>query len=182
VSKKEQRLSRDLQKEFDLTPVQAAGLVGNLSHESKGLNSSQKESNKGKKLTSREDGIGWAQWSNVRHGNFIRFAKKNGLNINTDKANRAFLFHELNGPEKRTIAALKKTKTIDEASRVATNLYLRPDQSINPKTKKARHNPDERLKISNKILKESSKKQKETKPKDDGSISIEDEKKRTEAI
>ena len=98
-----ERLSRDL----GLTQEQAAGIVGNLYHESAGFRELQEINPK-----SGRGGYGWAQWTGPRREEYEAFAKRMGLSPSSDEANYLFLIEDLRSKYKDTLDAIKKTKTI----------------------------------------------------------------------
>jgi hypothetical protein len=104
-------LLKKLMHQFDLTPVQAAAIVGNLAHESGGFKHHQEL----KPLKGR-GGIGWAQWTASRRVDFEKFAKQNNLDITSNAASWAFLVKELSAKyHGRAITAIKKTNTLEKA-------------------------------------------------------------------
>jgi hypothetical protein len=68
------RLTRDLQRDFGLTSNQAAGIVGNLAHESDGFKAYQEYN-----PTAGRGGAGWAQWTGSRRSGFEGYVKQNNL-------------------------------------------------------------------------------------------------------
>jgi hypothetical protein len=105
------RLMDRLMKEKGLTRAQAAGIVGNLAHESASFTQSQEQNPRG-----GQGGLGYAQWTGPRRVAFENWAKSKGLDPTSDKASEEYL---LNGdPEfAGAVAAVKKTDTVDAASR-----------------------------------------------------------------
>ncbi|MGO4287980.1 phage tail tip lysozyme, partial [Bosea sp. TAB14] len=79
-----------LMADFGFTREQAAGIVGNLGHESGGLNELQERN-----PTSGRGGYGWAQWTGPRRRAFEAWAAEKGLDPASDEANYGFLRHEL---------------------------------------------------------------------------------------
>lgn len=100
-----------LMKKYGLTREQAAGVVGNLAHESTGFTAYHE----GGKAPNR-GGVGWAQWTGARRKDFERFAAKNGLNPTSDEASWRFLTE--GDPETaRAMAEVRKQKTVSGAMR-----------------------------------------------------------------
>jgi hypothetical protein len=99
-----------LREDFDLTAEQAAGILGNLGHESAGLTAFQEVG-----PTAGRGGFGWAQWTGPRRVQFESYCARNKLNLKGDKANYAWLFLELKRAFKGTIKALKKADSLEEA-------------------------------------------------------------------
>ncbi len=104
------KIMRQLMEEFDLTDVQAAGILGNIGHECTGfheLHERGQPENKG--------GYGWAQWTGPRRVAFFAWCKKHDLEWQTDDANYGFLKNELESSERRAISAVSKTSNLEEA-------------------------------------------------------------------
>lgn len=103
-----------LVKEDGLTPEQAAGIVGNLGHESGGFRHF-KEVGGG--------GLGWAQWTGVRARAFLSWSKRHGLDPHSDEANWGFLHAD---PEwKRAIGAVRGAHSTVDAMRAFEQSYER---------------------------------------------------------
>jgi hypothetical protein len=133
---KSAKLTSDLMKDLGLTREQAAGLVGNLAHESAGLNINIEEKVANKHGTK---GYGLAQWTDNppgkgRRTQLANFAKENGLEINTYEAQYKFLVKELQTTEGRALRLLKNAKTPEEAA--AAGVAFERPQHYNSK------NPD----------------------------------------
>ena len=104
-------LTRKLMIRYGLKDFQAAGIVGNLGHESNGfqtLHEIGQPDGKG--------GYGWAQWTGPRRRDFFDWCKENNLDWHSDAANEGFLFHELDTSYKSVITHLKTTKTLADAT------------------------------------------------------------------
>lgn len=118
------RLMNDLISEFGISKAQAAGVVGNLAHESAGFNTLQEID---PLIEGSRGGFGYAQWTGPRRKQFEEWSASQGLDPSSYEANKGFLVHELkNTPEKRVLDSLKKTKTADQAARVFSDEFLRP--------------------------------------------------------
>jgi hypothetical protein len=104
------RISSDLQRDFGLTPSQAAGVIGNLGHESGGFKYYQEIN-----PTAGRGGAGWAQWTGPRRTAFENYTRANGLNPNSYQANYGFLKNELTGTHSSALAALRKAQTVKDA-------------------------------------------------------------------
>ena len=103
-----------LMKDFGLTRDQAAGVVGNLGHESAGFKAYQE----GKPLIpGSRGGAGWAQWTGPRRRAFEKWASERGLDPRSDEANYGFLAHELQTTHKGALAAVRRSRSADEAMR-----------------------------------------------------------------
>lgn len=109
-----------------LTQNQAAGVVGNLMHES-GDRTLTKIDNIGDKGTS----FGMAQWHDTSKGvgrwtNLINFAKSKGTSEKDFKTQLEFVWHELESNPK-WLTHLKATTTIDGATRSFMENFERPN-------------------------------------------------------
>lgn len=119
-----QRLMGDLMRDFGLTEAQAAGVVGNLDHESGGFKSLQEieplvEGSRG--------GYGYAQWTGPRRRAFEAWAAENGLDPASYEANYGFLRHELTAtPEGAVIDKLRGAQDPATAATIFSKTFLRP--------------------------------------------------------
>ena len=119
-----QRLMGDLQKDFDLSPEQAAGFVGNLAHESGGFQTLQEVD---PTVAGSRGGFGYAQWTGDRRKQFEDFAKKNNLDPSSYEANYGFLKFELtNTKEGQFLDQLRKAGDARSAADIVSNNFLRP--------------------------------------------------------
>jgi hypothetical protein len=97
-------------KEFGgLTDEDAAAILGNLGHESRGLTAFQEES---PTIKGSAGGWGWAQWTGMGKGGrrrlFFEWVAAHGNpGPKSDEANFGFLVHELQTSHRRAITALK---------------------------------------------------------------------------
>src|SRR5690606_32940548 len=95
-------LARDLQ----ITPQQAAGIVGQLGYESAGL---QAINERQPVVPGSRGGFGWAQWTGPRRQQFEAWAQQNNMDVSTPAANYGFLVHELtNTPEGRVLDSVRQ--------------------------------------------------------------------------
>lgn len=117
------KLLSDLKRDFGLTNEQAAGVVGNLMHESGGFNSLQEVN-----PSAGRGGYGYAQWTGDRRRAFESYAENRGLEPSSYEANYGYLKHELETDpyERRQFNTVKKAKTADEAARLVSENFLRP--------------------------------------------------------
>lgn len=119
-----QRLMADLQEELGLTPDQAAGIVGNLAHESGGFRSLQEIA---PLVPGSRGGFGYAQWTADRRVNFENWSAERGLDPRSYKANLGFLLHELqNTPEGAVLDRLRGARNAAEATQIFSETFLRP--------------------------------------------------------
>jgi hypothetical protein len=120
------RIMGDLILDFGLTPIQAAGLVGNLAHESAGFTAMQEKN----PIGGGQGGLGWAQWTGPRRRSFEAWARQKGFPIDSYAANYGYLKAELSGEVpgsdyRHAITQLKKTSTIQAATETFEAFYER---------------------------------------------------------
>lgn len=96
-----------LQRDLGLTKEQAAGIVGNLGHESGGFKYYQ-EIGSG----ANSGGRGWAQWTGPRRRSFLAYSKAQGLDPRGDEASYRYLLHELRTTESGALRAVKRQSTV----------------------------------------------------------------------
>lgn len=101
-----------------LSPIQAAGVVGNL----------QQESNFDTKVLGfdKTGSVGIAQWLGERKTNLLNFAKNKGKEYSDLDTQLDFIIHELNTTEKNAYKALKQANTVEEATKAFAWKYERP--------------------------------------------------------
>lgn len=115
---------RRLSSDLNLTPQQAAGVVGQLGHESAGLQAINEEN---PAVPGGRGGFGWAQWTGPRRQAFEQWAAENKADVSDPEANYQFLLHELKDtPEGRVLPALRAAPDAQAAGRVFTDQFLRP--------------------------------------------------------
>jgi peptidoglycan hydrolase-like protein with peptidoglycan-binding domain len=113
------RVMADLIHDFDLTPEQAAGIVGNL-----GAESGLRAINEVRPLVSgSRGGFGWAQWTGTRRRQFESWVAGHRLDPTSYEANYGFLKAELSGSvpngdagARQAIAHVKRTTTVEAAA------------------------------------------------------------------
>ncbi|WP_316196561.1 phage tail tip lysozyme [Bradyrhizobium sp. SZCCHNS3053] len=120
-SGKAPQIMRNLMNDFGLTKEQAAGIVGNLGHESGGFSLMQEKN----PLGGGRGGWGWAQWTGPRRHQFEAWAAARGLDPRSDEANYGFMKHELSTNYASTIDAVKRTNSVGDATRVFEAGYER---------------------------------------------------------
>ncbi len=121
----------DLIRDFDLEDFQAAGIVGNGGGESRGFTDVQEDN---PTVAGSAGGLGHFQWTGRSTNNNRRLVFEQWLARNADKgwtaetyeANYSMLFRELVGTERAALAALKTTRTLDEATEVFMLKFERP--------------------------------------------------------
>lgn len=118
------RLMGDLMNDFGLSKDQAAGVVGNLSHESGGFKSLQELN---PVVPGSRGGYGYAQWTGPRRKQFEGWSKENNLDPSSYEANYGFLKHELqNTPEGSVLEGLRGAQSAGEAAELFSKGFLRP--------------------------------------------------------
>ena len=106
---------QDLISTFDLSPVQAAAVVGNLGTESQNFTAYHEHGqpeNKG--------GYGWAQWTGPRRKAFFTWADAHKLPRESEAASLGFLEHELQTSHREAVVALKRQTVLS----VATHVFM----------------------------------------------------------
>lgn len=117
----------NLQKDFNLTPNQAAGVVANLWYESGGMNPGMNEGGRaGAPTSNMGQGYGVAQWTGSRKREFLDFAAQHNLNPSSVEANYAFLKHELQTTHADAIRAVKGTSSAQGATAAFCNVFECP--------------------------------------------------------
>lgn len=103
--------------------AQAAGIVGNLIHESGGLQPGIKNPGDG---SDGSDSIGVGQWNGKRASDLKAFAAAQGKDWHDYGVQLAFVDHELNGAYSGTKQKLLAAQSPDEAAGVIVTGYERP--------------------------------------------------------
>jgi hypothetical protein len=114
-------IMKRLMSDFGLSVEQAAGIVGNLGHESGGFKHMQEIS----PLGGGRGGYGWAQWTGPRRDAFISWCKQNNLDPTSDEGNYGFLKHELQTSEKKSITAVKQASSVADAVKLFEDKFER---------------------------------------------------------
>jgi hypothetical protein len=99
------------------TKEQAAGMVGNLIHESDLLPTAKGDSGKSR---------GIAQWRGGRFRNLKEFAKRCGTSWRDYDTQLHFIVYELNGDEAQACRKLRQAKSVRAAAVAFGRHYLRP--------------------------------------------------------
>jgi Phage tail lysozyme len=105
-------------KDLRITPVQAAGIVGNFGHES-GLVPGIQEVG----ARPPAGGVGWGQWTGARRGLFEAWCRERRERPNSVEANYGFAVHELIGSYAHVVAALRGCHSIAAAASVFEKEY-----------------------------------------------------------
>ena len=106
-------IMRKLMSAFGLDEIQAAGILGNLGHESAGFRLLREVGQ-----PEGRGGYGWAQWTGPRRRLFLDWCGQENLDWHSDDANYGFLEHELRTSQSGSIRALLNTSELEEAVRV----------------------------------------------------------------
>ena len=118
------RVKSDLMRDFGLSTEQAAGIVGNLAHESGGFGTLQEIK---PMIPGSRGGFGYAQWTGPRRRQFESWAAENKLDPASYEANYGFLKHELaNTGEGRVLDRIRQTNDPTQATRIFSDVFLRP--------------------------------------------------------
>jgi hypothetical protein len=106
------------------TPAQAAGIVGNLIHESVGLNTGARNPGDGR---DGSDSVGLAQWNSTRAVALKAFAAQNKADWRDFNIQLAFVQNELETSEAPAARRLREAKTPREAAAAFAEYFLRPE-------------------------------------------------------
>ena len=101
----------DLIATFDLTPVQAAAIAGNLGTESQNFTAYHEHGQ-----AENKGGYGWAQWTGPRRKSFFAWADANKLNRDSEAASLGYLEHELQTSYAGAITTLKAQTELTAAT------------------------------------------------------------------
>jgi hypothetical protein len=124
------KLVSDLEEALGITRAQAAGLVGNLDHETGGFKFMQELD---PVVPGSRGGLGFAQWTGTRRKEFEAWAASNDMDVNSYEANLGYLVHEIsNTSEGRFLEELEGASTAEEAARIVSRKYLRPGKPNMP--------------------------------------------------
>jgi|HubBroStandDraft_1064217.scaffolds.fasta_scaffold55111_2 hypothetical protein len=109
-----------LMKDFDLTPVQAAAILGNIGTESAGFHTLHEAGQKEGK-----GGYGWAQWTGVRRKKFFAWLAKHHWvsEWTSDAPNYLYLKEDLKTTYASIITLLKKQTDLNKAVFVFEDRY-----------------------------------------------------------
>jgi hypothetical protein len=111
-----EQLIENLQEDFDLTERQAAGIAGNLAHESGNF----------RMLKEIKGGCyGYSQWCGSRKKAFRAYAASQGGQTTFD-ANYGFLKHELETEYGNMLNQIRATDDVDRVARIFMKRFLRP--------------------------------------------------------
>jgi len=106
-------------------PHQAAAIVGNLDHESAGLNPNIRENN------GKGPGFGLAQWTDPsRVRGLMDYARSKGEKLPSFPTQLEYVQWELDNKPEFGAETLRKTASVEEATQVFSNLYERPGKPM----------------------------------------------------
>ncbi|GJD33447.1 phage tail tip lysozyme [Methylobacterium aerolatum] len=123
------RLGPELMRDLSLTDVQAAGLLGNLGHETGGFRFLQEIT---PVVPGSRGGWGIAQWTGPRRIAMERWCRERGLDPASDAANEGFLRVELTTTEAPALEALRRAATLEEATEAVCRRFERPGRVALP--------------------------------------------------
>jgi hypothetical protein len=121
--KKAPLLMRSLMSDLNLTVDQAAAVVGNIGWETAGFRVLKEID----PLLGGRGAIGYGSWTAARRDAFEAFLKAKGLDYASDEANYGFLLQELQTTQIFTVKSVRAASSLEEATRVFQNIYLRPN-------------------------------------------------------
>ena len=101
-----------LMQDYGLTAEQAAGIIGNLGHESAGMQAGIQE----RGVKKGRGGLGWAQWTGPRRRAFEKYLQDTGQRASDPEANYGFLKYELDTEYQSSINRLRQTDNIRDAT------------------------------------------------------------------
>jgi hypothetical protein len=116
-------------RDLGLTDIQAAGLLGNLGHETGGFRHLQEIA---PAVAGGRGGWGIAQWTGPRRVAMEAWCRAKGLDPASDDANEGYLCHELATAEAHALAALKEAVTLEQATEVVCRRFERPGVAALP--------------------------------------------------
>ncbi|MBN4097203.1 MULTISPECIES: phage tail tip lysozyme [unclassified Methylobacterium] len=117
------RLGPRLMRDLGLSDVQAAGLLGNLGHETGGFRHLQEVA---PAVPGSRGGWGLAQWTGPRRVAMEAWCRARGRDLADPEAGYGYLCAELRGPEAPALAALRATTTLAAATEAVWRRYERP--------------------------------------------------------
>lgn len=117
------RLGPALMRALSLTDIQAAGLLGNLGHETGGFRHLQEIA---PAAPGSRGGWGIAQWTGVRRTAMEAWSRAQGLDPASEEANEGYLLFELRTDEVAALEALRRAATLEEATASFCRDFERP--------------------------------------------------------
>lgn len=113
----------DLQIDLHLKEFQAAGILGNLAQET-GNFQFLKEMNP--LIEGSDGGLGYAQWTASRRIDFLIYAETQ--DVMSYDVNYGFLLSELRGPYYEVLKDLRKTTSLEDATKLFMDDFLKPSK------------------------------------------------------
>ncbi|MGT2482240.1 phage tail tip lysozyme [Methylobacterium oryzae CBMB20] len=117
------RLGPRLMRDLGLSDVQAAGLLGNLGHETGGFRDLQELA---PAVPGSRGGWGLAQWTGPRRVAMEAWCRARGLDPADPEAGYGYLCAELRTAEAPALAALRATTSLAAATEAVWRRYERP--------------------------------------------------------
>jgi hypothetical protein len=114
-----------LMRDFPISVEDAAAILGNAGHESKGLTDDQEDN---PTVPGSRGGLNWMQWTGPRRRAMEAYCARNKLDPNSDEAAYKWLFLELKGIEGSEGKAIAKTvaaKGLDAKVEAFEKAFLR---------------------------------------------------------
>ncbi len=105
-----------LMRDLAITDFQAAGILGNIGHECAGFTKLHQIGG---------SAIGWVQWDGSRKSAYSAWCARQKLDWQSDEANYGYLVLELKSSEAESLAALKKTNSLEQATIVFEQKFER---------------------------------------------------------
>lgn len=102
---------KTLMADYNLTPNQSGGIVGNVGFESMGFKHLQEIS---PLVPGSAGGYGWAQWTGPRRRSFMQFCSDEHLDPASDEANLGYLEDEFDNGYAYVLANLRKLTTLED--------------------------------------------------------------------
>ena len=122
------RLMSDISETLGITDEQAAGIVGNLDHETGGFKYLQELN---PTVPGSKGGRGFAMWTGPRRKSFEAWSAKNNLNPDSYEASFGFFIEEVQETsEGRFLKNLEKANSAEEAAKIFSQEYLRPGKPM----------------------------------------------------
>ncbi|MCJ2049701.1 phage tail tip lysozyme [Methylobacterium sp. J-070] len=117
------RLGPRLMGDLGLSDIQAAGLLGNLGHESGGFRDLQEIA---PAVAGSRGGWGLAQWTGPRRRAMEAWCRAHALDPADPEASYGYLCAELRGTEAAALAALRQAATLRAATEAVCRRFERP--------------------------------------------------------
>lgn len=112
-----------LQKDLNITRIQACGIFGNLGTETGGFLHLQELN---PTVKGSRGGYGWMQWTGPRRKKYEAWCKANNKVPSADESNYEYLVLETRTDELHSLIQLRKTTTTDAATETFMLKNLRP--------------------------------------------------------